>query len=239
MDAYTLAKQAGHRIVTPLPAMTNLITRESWCGECAGISLPDAISWIDLPKERKHCCRGELLFTQNGVSAFAVMDHAGRVSELLQEMSTVPLRINLYAQYSAEDWQKIFAEWRQHSGKKQFISLLSNYFPRRLANWLLQGDCTIAAKRTAAQQQELLGKLISLPLNICGTGDWSRAMVTRGGVALDEVFPKTLESRLIANLYFAGEVLDIDGPCGGYNLTWAFASGRLAGMSAANKQEFA
>ncbi|MBO5762675.1 MAG: aminoacetone oxidase family FAD-binding enzyme, partial [Lentisphaeria bacterium] len=232
-DAYPAAAAAGHTIVTPLPGMTNLVTREEWCGKCAGIALPDAESWIDLPGERKRRCRGDLLFTRDGVSAFAVLDHAGRISELLQKTDFVPLQINLFAGRDEAFWREEVARWRRESGKKLAAGLLAEHLPRRLAEFLLGGDGGIAARMSASQQNLLIRNLTALPLTICGTGDWNRAMVTRGGVALREVSPRTLESRLIRGLYFAGEVLNLDGPCGGYNLTWAFSSGRLAGESAA------
>ncbi len=83
--------------------------------------------------------------------------------------------------------------------------------------------------------ERLIRDLTGLELHVTGTDGWDRAMVTRGGVRLKEVEPKTLESRLVKRLYFAGEVLDLDGPCGGYNLTWAMSSGVLAGKSAAER----
>ena len=107
--------------------------------------------------------------------------------------------------------------------------LLAQELPRRLAAFLLDDPAVKAASFSAVRRRELAGKLSALTLHITGTDGWQKAMVTRGGVALDEVDPKTLESRLVPGLYFAGEVLDVDGPCGGYNISWALASGFTAG----------
>jgi predicted flavoprotein YhiN len=86
---------------------------------------------------------------------------------------------------------------------------------------------------TAEQAARLVEHLTELPLHATATEGFGKAMVTRGGVALKEIYPETLESRIVKGLYFAGEVVDLDGPCGGYNLQWAFSSGLLAGRSAA------
>jgi hypothetical protein len=91
-----------------------------------------------------------------------------------------------------------------------------------------------AAEAPQAAREKLLTLLSQLPLTAVGTDGFAHSMVTRGGVSLKEVDPRTLESRKAKRLFFAGEVLDLDGPCGGYNLHWAFASGRLAGQSAAS-----
>jgi len=88
------------------------------------------------------------------------------------------------------------------------------------------------AQLSREQGRRLVTTIKNLPLTISGTEGFGRAMVRRGGVKLGEVNPKTLESRIVRGLFFAGEILDVDGPCGGFNLQWAFSSGRLAALSA-------
>jgi hypothetical protein len=113
--------------------------------------------------------------------------------------------------------------------------LLTKYFPQSFANNLYKQACGDidfhAGEFSNANKKKLLTLLSECPLSIIATGNFDRAMVTRGGVDIAEVNPTTLESRLVSGLYFAGEVLDIDGPCGGFNLQWAFSSGMLAGQS--------
>ena len=113
------------------------------------------------------------------------------------------------------------------------MTLLSNHFPRAVAETLcvLAGDVgqAKAAEFAAAGRERLAAALTAMELRAVGTEGWSRAMVTRGGVSLKQVDANTLESRLVRGLRFAGEALDLDGPCGGFNLQWAFSSGRLAG----------
>ena len=225
---YALARQAGHTITETFPAMVGLQCQENWVHECAGISLPDAESRIALPGE-KFRCRGELLFTHTGVSAFAVLDISGRVSELLKSVNPVPLEINLFAEHDFDFWMKTFADWQKTSPTQGVAKLLSQYMPKKLAAFLVGDAALKASVFSTAARRELAAKLSALKLNISSTDGWLKAMVTRGGAALDEVDSKTLESKLVSGLFFAGEVLDVDGPCGGYNISWALASGFLTG----------
>ena len=131
---------------------------------------------------------------------------------------------------SAAEWQEHFNLWRQTRGKVSAAKLLAEYLPRKLIQYLVPNSETPFARYCADDTKKLLANLTSLRLNACGTENWHKAMVTKGGVSLDEVNPKTLESRLVKGLYFAGEILDIDGNCGGYNIQWALSSGALCGQ---------
>lgn len=231
-SGYKLAELAGHSIVTPVPGLTGLQTCETWPGECAGLSLENVEIRIRLPRETVRG-RGELLFTRQGISAFSVLDIAGRVAELLQKHDTVPLAIDLMPGRSREDWCKWLADCRKQEGCKELSRLLAAFFPKRLALLLAGADDGPAARLTASGMERLIADLCSLPLTIHATDGWEKAMVTHGGVKLKEISPDTLESKCLPGLFFAGEVVDLDGPCGGYNLSWAMASGMLAGFSAA------
>ena len=226
---YLLAESAGHKVTELFPAMTGVHAAETWVHECAGISLPDVIAYIDLPKWRKNQFRGELLFTHNGFSAFAILDMAGSVAELLTKNPTVPLRINFTPCATRDEWANRFSSWRQKNGIKKIVSLLSEYLPRKVAAALVGDSDIIAARLRGSDQEILLEKLLDCPFTLVATDSWDRAMVTQGGVSLKDISPDTLESKLVRGLYFAGEVLELTGPCGGYNITWALASGMLAG----------
>lgn len=234
-SAYLLAEQAGHKINTPLPALVGLRCIEEWPGRCTGISFKSVSAAIDLPKYRKNICRGELLFTHHGVSGPAIIDLAAEVSRLLTKTHEIPLTIDLFPGTSFDEWRKLFKERQVDSGKKQIVSILSQDIPRALADEFcamagVQPDIKMAELKAEARDK-LCSLLNTLPLKIKSTDGWDKAMLTSGGVALKKVDPGTLESRLLPNLFFAGEVLDLQGPCGGYNLQWAFASGKLAGSS--------
>lgn len=231
--AYRLAEQAGHKVKTPLPALTGLRCVEDWPGRCTGISFENVEAYIDLPKFRKKVYSGELLFTHHGISGPAVIDLAGQVSELLLKHKEVPLRIRLFPGSVSGKWQKVFQQEQVSSGKKQFAGVLARYLPKKLANEF----CELAgispqlktAELNSSSRLALCALLEAVPLSIAGTDPWEKAMLTHGGVLLKKVNPDTMESRLVKGLFFAGEVLDLQGPCGGYNLQWAFASGALAG----------
>ncbi len=234
-SAYLLAEQAGHKINTPFPALVGLRCVEEWPGRCTGISFKSVSAAIDLPKYRKKTCKGELLFTHHGVSGPAIIDLAGDVSCLLAKTHEVPLIVDLFPGITFEEWQKTFKKHQVNSGKKQIVSILAQYIPKALGNEFcclngIQPDIKIAELKAEARNK-LCSLLNALPLTIKSTDGWDKAMLTSGGVALKKVNPDTLESRLLPNLFFAGEVLDLQGPCGGYNLQWAFASGALAGSN--------
>jgi len=237
---YVLARAAGHSISPPVPALVPLIAEETWPRDCAGVVLKDAEAWVSMPQRGhrfRQAARGELLFTHRGISGPAALDLSRHVSWLLVDHQTVPIRIDLTPNRDARAWAALIDEWQRVHGKKMVRTLLDAYLPGSLAGVI----CALAGIKPDAQpaavtrpQRQALAELVTgLPLTITGTEGFAKAMVTRGGVKLKGIDPATLESRIVSGLFFAGEVLDLDGPCGGYNLTWAFASGWLAGSSAA------
>lgn len=230
---YRLAEQAGHTITPLYPAMTGVKCKEQWVGECAGISLADAACYIDLKRDRKNVERGELLFTRNGFSAFAVLDLAGRTAQLLDTMPSVPLVIDFMPQITEDELTDIIDSWRRERGKKSVSSLLAEYFPRRLAEHLSGNTNTTISQLKRSDMEKLLTNIKRHTFDICSVESWDKAMVTKGGISLKEVVPDTLESKIVSGLYFAGELLDVTGRCGGYNITWAFASGICSGTAAA------
>jgi len=235
-SGYELARRVGHRIAEPTPALVGLVTREGWPGGLAGVSLPATNVRIDLPRQPKAGVTGELLFTHRGVSGPAVLDLSAEVAVLLGKHEAVPLRLSFLPGVAMDDWPRRMDAWRREHGRRRVAGLLAESLPAALAGALCEraglAGATLASQLSAAAATALAERLANCPLHAVGTEGWGRAMVTRGGVRLKEVRPETLESRIVAGLHFAGELLDLDGPCGGYNLTWAFAAGWLAGTAA-------
>ncbi len=243
-SGYDLARSAGHSIVTPTPALVPLVTSETWPHALAGVALADVRVWIDRPKLRRRSVSGAFLFTHRGVSGPAVLDISGELSSLLKEhggeLDEVPLRIELVRGMDRAAWEAEIDEWRSAEGGRTIRALLADRIPRALADAIARlasdPEADIGEERASSVTRDgrrrLAETLSALPLRVSGTEGFAAAMVTRGGVELAEVDPRTLASRKAAGLHFAGEVLDLAGPCGGYNLQWAFASGRLAGASA-------
>lgn len=236
-EGYEMARQAGHAIVEPVPALVPLLTREKWVRGCAGVSVAEAHVRIDLPGFGGRADVGGLLFTHRGISGPAALDVSGEVSALLAGHRTVPVSINLAPGTPVSEWLERFRAWQKAEGKKRVHNLLGRYLPASLAGAVCgqieDGGRLRAAEFSKRHRLALAGLISSLPLTVTGTEGFANAMVTRGGVSLDEVNPRLLESRIVKGLYFAGEILDVDGPCGGFNLQWAFSSGHLAGLSAA------
>ncbi|MCE5327245.1 MAG: aminoacetone oxidase family FAD-binding enzyme [Planctomycetaceae bacterium] len=235
---YELARQGGHEIVPPTPALVPLVVRDKWPAKISGVSLPSARVWIDLPRQSKAGLAGEILFTHRGLSGPVVLDISGDVAALLARYP-VPIRIELEARADRAVWQGRLERLRQTDGRRAIAGLLAQWLPRSLVETLckLSG---VATETTAAMlprpgQDALADLLGGAPLTVTGTEGFDAAMVTRGGVKLSQVDPRTLESRMLGGLFFAGELLDLDGPSGGFNLQWAFSSGYLAGTSAAAK----
>jgi predicted Rossmann fold flavoprotein len=232
-SGYELAREAGHTIVAPTPALVPLVVEEPWVRRCAGVSLAAARLRIDLPGESREGLTGAMLFTHTGLSGPAVLDLSGDVAALLAKRKAVPLVIDLAPGVTADEWRRRFDWWRTTEGRKTVVSLLDRHLPKSLAAVLATLAGIVPALRpgqlTARSQKRLTELLTALPLTVTGTEGWDCAMVTRGGVSLKEVDPRTLRSKRLAGLSLAGEVLDLDGPSGGFNLQWAFSSGHLAG----------
>lgn len=236
-SGYGLARGTGHRIIEPKPALVGLVTRETWPGACAGVSLNDAEIAINAKGASRR--RGAILFTHKGVSGPAVLDISGDISELLAKHAPAKVEVRLKLTLDDERaWLARLDEARRSHGKKTLGGLLSEAIPARLGRTV----CDLAGADWAArcahlgavEAKRIAAVLSGAPLTVTGTEGWPSAMVTRGGVDLAQVDPKTLESRLVRGLYFAGEIVDLDGPSGGFNLQWAFSSGWLAGLAVSN-----
>lgn len=228
---YDLARGCGHRITPLYPAMTGVICNDQKIRECAGISIPDCRAKINVKGRDGICAEGELLFTHNGFSAFAILDLAGTAAALLEKMDTVPLKIDFLPRMSESGLSAVFDSWRKAGGTRKISNLLSTLLPRRVAQMLLDGDDPEISRWQASSARLLAEKLKNSIFPICAVENWEKAMVTKGGVCLKEVSPHTLESKICPGLFFAGEMLDVTGPCGGFNITWALASGMLAGKN--------
>ena len=232
-----LATELGHTLSPLYPAMAPLLIRESWIRNLTGISLPDAELSFQRGRQTFRN-RGELLFTHDGLSGPCAIDLAGDLAETCaKNASGIELIFRPDASKDSAAWQKEIENWRKYEGRKQLRTVLGWQFPRALADAL----CTTAecgdeklCELSSAVRNRLAATLSGVSLTAYGSGPIDKAMAMKGGIKLKEINPHTLESRLIGGLYFAGEIMDLTGPCGGYNIQWALSSGRLAGFSAAN-----
>ena len=229
---YKVLAAAGHTVVAPVPALSGLPVEHLPCGDLAGMILPR----VQISLDRRNVTEDILLFTHEGISGPAVLDLSGRVSRRVAAGEKVKLQLNLLPERSLADWEAFWLEKRRSDGAKLVKNLLAGSLPRALAEHLaVLADCadTPLHQFRAEQKTRLNALLTAWELAVSRLPPWEGAMAAAGGVARDEVEPGTLRSRIFGNLAFAGEILDVDGPCGGYNLQWAFSSGRLAGKTLA------
>jgi len=232
-DGYNLASELGHKITQLSPAMMPLKTKEKWVENCRADTIAKVELRVNIKKHKKLRAKGDLIFTKTGIRGPVVLDFAREVTPLLKKYGEVPLLLNLTKGKNEEQIRQHFKKELLREDIKTVLHLLKTLLPEALSREL----CKLAKVDPDEKYKKLEGKkrdkLISLlawtPLSITGHDGFKMAMITRGGISLKEINPKTMQSKLIDGLYFCGEVMNLDGPCGGYNLQWSFASGYLAG----------
>lgn len=236
-DGYLWAKEVGHSVVPPRPALVPLNTRESWVKDIQGLALKNVE--VSLYKGEKLLGQefGEMLFTHFGVSGPIILTLSRYVvSSTGLELT---LYINLKPALSQEKLDLRLQRDFQKYQRKQLKNALDDLLPKNLIPIVIEQSGVSPEKFvhqiTKQERMDLLKTLQALKLTVSGPRSLAEAIVTAGGVSLKEVDPRTMESKLLPGLYFAGEVLDIDGFTGGYNLQAAFSTGYVAGESAATK----
>ena len=236
-DGYRLAEQAGHHLVPVRPALVPLVTAQPFPPPVAGLQLRNVAARLFINGKKKGEAFGELTFMEYGLSGPIILTLSGRIVEALQSGAAVDLALDLKP---ALDEPKLEARLlrdltQRHDEPMQ--SVLRGLLPKELvplaltasgcAAGQLAGDCR------AAERKRLRRWLKEWRLPVAGHRPLAEAIITAGGVDTAEVNPRTMESRLVPGLYFAGEILDIQADTGGYNLQAAFSTGWLAGRSAA------
>ena len=239
-DGYRWAAELGHSIVPPRPALVPITTHAPWVLGLQGITLSDVcVQVIELGDGAAQPAllaqrRSSLLFTHFGVSGPAVLDVSRAVSGHAQPQRLV-LRCDLLPDRKAEALAAEFQDACRGAGGRLALGILGRYVPQRLAE-TIAAQAGLDRERRAAEvtrneRQRLVAWLKQFDIPVSGTLGFNKAEVTAGGVALDEIDSHTMESRLVTGVFFAGEILDIDGPIGGYNFQAAFSTGWLAGES--------
>jgi len=236
-DGYKFAQQAGHTIIPIRPALVPLVTSGSVARELQGLSLRNvAVSvWTDGSKTAS--AFGEMLFTHFGVSGPIILTLSRGIVDSLRAGKQVAISIDLKpALDEAKLDARLLRDLKVFSNK-QFKTILKELLPKTLIPVCIELTGIPAEKAghqiSAADRKRLRRWLKDFRLDIRDHRKFNQAIVTAGGVDLGEVDPKTMQSRLVDGLYFAGEVLDVDTDTGGYNLQAAFSTGWLAGRSAA------
>ena len=234
-DGYALAKQAGHAIISPRPSLVPLETQEEWCKDLQGLALKNIAVTVRDARNSTEIYRdfGELLFTHFGVSGPVILSASSHMRDM--ESGSLEIGVDLKPALSAETLDaRIQRDLAKNSGKTM-INSLNELLPRNLAPVMLR-LCGIpfemkANQLTREQRFELGTRLKNLTLTVKGFRPIEEAIITSGGIRVDEVDPKTMGSKLCEGLFFAGEVLDVDAYTGGFNLQIAFSTGFAAGSA--------
>ena len=234
-DGYRFAQALGLAIVPPLPSLIPYDTAETWPRELQGLTLKNICLSAVYCGKILFCEQGELLFTHFGISgplALELSSHAARLP-LAEIKVSLDLKPGLHEEQLLDRLKRELAE----NGKRQLSTILKTLLPSRFADIFAQ-ICGLDGEKTASQisaqeRATLCGKLKALPLTLSETRPIAEAIVTSGGVAVNELSPKTMASKRVPGLFFAGELVDVDAHTGGYNLQIAFSTGALAGKSAA------
>lgn len=232
-DGFTIASNLGHKVTELYPAMMPLKTKETWVTHCRADTIAKVELKVDLKKHKKLRAKGDLIFTKTGIRGPVVLDFAREVTPLLSKYGEVPLLLNLTKGMNEEEIRQYLKNQFSKNTQSSILNILTNLLPEALSLEL----CQLSSINPQSTNKEIAGKdrakLIELlawtPLTITGHDGFKMAMITRGGINLKEINPKTMQSKIMKGLYFCGEVMNLDGPCGGYNLQWSFASGNLAG----------
>ena len=233
-----LAAKAGHRIIPLKPSLVPLESDYPYVDDLQGLSLRNVQGTLFADGKKIASEFGEMLFTHFGVSGPIILSLSNNASQALADGKEVELYIDLKPALSNEKLDaRIQRDFVQYS-RKQLVNGMKDLLPQRLipvvCDMAYLDEEKFVNQISREERQRLLQTLKHFCVPITGTRPIAEAIVTSGGVDVKEINPKTMESKLVEGLYFAGEVMDVDGYTGGFNLQAAFSSGYAAGLAAAN-----
>lgn len=233
-DGYDFAREAGHTVITPRASLVPIVTEEKWVRDVMGLGLKNtAVTLKNASGKKVYEDFGELLFTHFGISGPVVLSMSAHIKNIEKENR---LEIDLKPALDEEALDlRIRRDFEKYS-KKHLINAMDDLLPKALIPVIInitgieehKAVCNVTHK----ERLKIVHTLKHLPLTLKAFRSVDEAIVTSGGVKVSEINPSTMESKIIKGLYFAGEVIDIDGYTGGYNLQAAFSTGYLAGMNA-------
>ncbi len=232
-DGHKFAKLLGHSTSELYPAMIPLRVEEKWVQNCRADTIAKVIMKINLPKIKKSKMMGDLIFTKEGIRGPVILDFSREITPLLQKYKKVPILANFTQGKNEEDIRIFLKREASKNPQPNIVELISKLVPKSVCIEfckIIDIDIELRYLQVESKKRDKLIKLLAwTPLTVTGHEGFKKAMITRGGVTLKEINPKSMQSKIAKGLYFCGEVVDLDGPCGGYNLQWSFSSGYLAG----------
>ena len=243
-SVYQLAQKLGHRIIEPLPALVQLRCKETFYKELHGVRIQAKIRLFasegeNMPEKLLAVEAGELQLTSYGVSGIPVFQVSRFAAKALNEGYQVWLIIDFLPEIAPEDVKKELNRLKNRNKMRKMEELLTGMVHKKLVIVLLK-RCQIKPSALCSQvEEEAISRLAhcfkEFSTQITETNGFREAQVCCGGIDLSQIDGESLESHKVPGLYFAGECLDVDGACGGYNLQWAWSSGFVAGSHAAER----
>ncbi|DAB36854.1 MAG TPA: aminoacetone oxidase family FAD-binding enzyme [Sulfurospirillum cavolei] len=233
-SGYAFAKSLGHSVIEPYPSLVQFVCDEPHLKEVSGVKM-DANVELYIDNQKCQSVQGDLLFTAYGLSGSAILDLSRKASHALVHDESVHVVLDLLPMLSREALTSLLQK-RLSVAKDKSLSLwLEGMIPKKLAHFIIENTRLTHIKEASTLGVKEIKKIVfalkALRLHVKATKGFESAEVCAGGVDVSELDAKNLMSKKIANLYFCGEVLDIDGDCGGFNLHFAWASGYLVGQS--------
>lgn len=244
-DGYRFAAETGHRLMETSPSLVPLRTKEGYIGRMEGLSLRNV--GLTIKKEKKVLYQdfGEMMFTRQGVTGPMILSASAALGKHLKG-GELRAYLDLKPALSPEQLDARILRELEGGPNRQFKNVIGILFPSSLTPVILElggiPPDRVVHEITRGERQAFGALVKAFPFTITGTGSFSEAVITRGGVSVKDIHPGTMESRIVKDLYFIGEVLDVDALTGGYNLQIAWSTAYLAAMaagSAGKKQETA
>lgn len=235
-DVFRWAEQSGHRLIAREPALVPVQLQEDWTGELTRLNLKNVR--ISAHQEGRVIAErfGEAFFTQRGIGGPIILDMSALLRDALKS-GPVELQLDLKPAVTRELFDKRLQRELKEHHNKDFANSLGKLLPQVLIPVFVRFSGIPPEKKchsvSKCERRTLLELFKALPLQVTGVGDFGKAIVTSGGVALGDIDMRSMRSKKIDNLYFCGEMIDLDGPTGGYNLQLCWSTGYLAGVSAA------
>ena len=220
-SGFQLAEEVGHKIVRPTPALTPIISKDQKISDLQGVSLRDVE--VAVGKDRE---RGDLIFTHFGVSGPSILNLSLRIKDLQR------INLNLFPDLGFEEIDNKLR--KALKGGKSLKNSLSKLFPESFVVTFFS-EFKLPQKGnqvTKKERKDIVRKITNIKVEKCKLAGFERALVTKGGVRIDGIDSKTMRSKIMSNLFFAGEVINIAGKTGGFNLQMCWSTGRLAGIKA-------
>lgn len=231
-DGYKFAKSVGHSVTPLSPALVPIIVKDEWVKNLQGLSLKNISIEISDKNKVLYSDFGEMMFTHFGVTGPVILSASSRIAKTLKQKELC-LTIDLKPALSAEVLDERVLRDFKGVANKQFKNSLDDILPKKIIPVIIELSKIPEDKRvneiTKEERHRLVLLLKGLTMTLTGLRGFNEAIITQGGVNVKEISPSTFESKLVKDLYFAGEVLDVDAVTGGFNLQVAWSSGYLAG----------